>query len=487
MLTSRRRGSTLRRGDGESGAVLVTAVILLTLLLGISALVIDLGYGMQKRRQIQNTADAAALAAAQDLPLTVSSATTARSFSTTNLPDGSFGWSGCTDSKKLAIASSGTQCISFDQSFTQVRVKVPEQTYNTFFGKVLGIDVLKTSGAATARVVGVGLASIQPFALFSGFTSGIACLKQGPSGHRITTCDEPETGNFNLLDITQYGNSSLSTPRNCGNSAERQRMIDNIAIGADHMFRIWAGGLETLDACDVPGPDTIPPRTGNDLDAFDSGLVHATAGGVSDGGKGRLQRGNYAKTQIAGMGLDNRPLWSFIPNQHLSDVPDSCQRQTFETLLTATPTAQQRDVMSDALETCFSDYSAGGYTGIVFGANTDPFGKELPIDLYDIQLSPRFNYIPQFVQGSPGTGSSDDYNITAFRAIFIHEIFGKCSSRGNCDIDFAPGPWNTSDPGSSTDKIEAMDAFVFPAAMLPVGLRGNPASIGQNTYVQLVK
>jgi hypothetical protein len=283
----------LKRGDhhDERGAVMVTAVIVLVLLLGIAALVVDVGYGMQKHRQVQNTADAAALAAAQDLPSLTVAVTAATSNATTNLPDGTFAWSTCTDGNHLAVVSTFSQCISFDQSFTRVRVKVPQQTYPTFFAKVLGIDTISTTGSASARVVGAGFASIQPFTLFSGFNGGIACLKQGPSGLRIETCDDPSTGNFYLLDITQYGNESLNTPRNCGNQAQRVRMIDNIAIGADHIFEVWDGTTAHVDACDIPGPDTIPPRTGNDLDAFDLGLVHGSASQTSDGGGARLPRG----------------------------------------------------------------------------------------------------------------------------------------------------------------------------------------------------
>ena len=471
----------------ECGAVLVTATILLTVLLGIAALVVDVGYGMQRRRQVQNTADAAALAAAQDLPSLVGASGAGQANALANLEDGSFNWFTCTDAGHLAVVSTVSQCISFDQSFTTVRVRVPEQSYPTLFARVLGVEVIKTNGVATARVVGAGLASLQPFSLFSGFASGIACLKQGPSGHRIETCDEPETGNFHLLDITQYGNAALGTPRECGNSVQRARMIDNIAIGADHLFTVWDGITEHADACDVPGPDTLPPRTGNDIDAFDGGLVHASPSGTSDGGGARLQRGQYPKATVMGAQLDNKPIWEFIPDETLSAVPTTCQRATFDGLLETTPSSQQQEVMTNALAQCFDDYANGGYTGTVFAANTDPFGKEVPVDLYDIQLSPRFIYIPQFAQESPPSGSSDNLNIAAFRAVYIHEVFAKCSARRACEVDFAPGPWNTTSQGSTNDKAAAMDAFVLADTMLPMRLRGNPGSVGQNTYVQLVQ
>ena len=478
MLTSR------IRHDEERGAVLVMAVIILVVMLGICALVVDLGFAWQKHRQVQNTADAAALGGAQDLPSLAATVESAESLASTNLPNGSFSWSTCTDGDHLISASADTQCISFDSSFTRVRVRVPQQRYSTFFASVLGIDAVETHASATARVVGAGFASIVPFAVFSGFTAGLACLKQGPSGHRIATCDDPETGNFYLLDITQYGNETLKTPERCGDSFQRSRMIDNIAIGADHMFAVYSGSPR-LDGCGTAGPNTIPPRTGNDLDAFDTGLLHGGSSDTSDNAGGRLVRGGYAKATVLGRQLDNKPLWEYIPDETLPDIPTSCQRATFEDLLSATSVPTQQLAMGTALEQCFADYDAGDFTGVVFAANTDPFGKEVPVDLYDIQLTPRFAYVPQFVQAVPPSGASSDLNVANFRAIFMDTIYSGCSS--GCSVEFSPGPWNTSSLGESSQKASAVTAWIFEAAMLPVGLRGNPAAVGQNTYVQLVE
>ena len=479
MLIDRRA-----RGRDERGAVLVIMSLLLVVLLGIAALAVDLGYAYEQRRHVQNSADAAALGAAQDLPNLTTTEADAKSLSQTNLPSGSFPWSSCTDPGSLGVNSADTSCVSYDSSFTRVRVRLPQQSFPTFFGRVLGVSSTSTSAGATARVVGAGFASIEPYALFSGFTAGLACLKQGPSGHRIATCDDPTTGNFNLLDITQYGNASLNTPQRCGQSFQRARVIDNIAIGADHMFTVY-NGTELDDGCGQPGPNTLPPRTGNDISAFDTGLVHGGSTDTSDGGGARLKRGQYPKANVLGTQLDNKPLWEFIPEQILSNVPTSCQRATFDSLLAITPTSQQQTTMQTALEQCFTDYETGNYTGVVFGANTDPFGKEVPLDLYDIQLSARFGYVPQFVQSIPPTGASGNLNIAAFRAIFMEDVYAGCSN--SCSVDFSPGPWNSGALGSSNQNAAAMTAWVFPAGMLPSSLRGNPAAIGQNTYVQLVQ
>lgn len=477
-----RRG--LSRGD-ERGAVLVLTALSLVVLVAITGLVVDLGYARSQRRVAQNSADAAALGAAQDLPNLTTTESDAKSLASTNLPGGSFAWASCSDTSPLSVPASDTPCISYDSSFTQVRVRLPQQTLPTSFARIVGIDSTQTFASATARVVGAGFGSIEPFALFSGFTTGLACLKQGPSGHQIATCDDPTTGNFNLLDITQYGNTTLHTPQRCGNSFERDRVIDNIAIGADHMFTVY-NGTELDDGCGQPGPNTIPPRTGNDVSAFDTGLVHGTASDTSDGGGARLTRGQYAKANALGVELDNEPLWDSIPEQTLPNVPQSCQRATFDSLLKATPVAQQQSTMQAALEQCFTDYDSGNYSGVVFGAKTDPFGKAVPIDLYDIQLTPRFAYVPEFLQSQPPNGSSSNLNISAFRAIYMQDVYAGCTSNG-CSVDFSPGPWNTGSLGSSNQDAAAVTAWVFSASMLPPGLSGNPAAIGQNTYVQLAQ
>jgi len=463
---------------------MVIVTILMVVILGFAALSVDLGYGYEIHRQAQNSADAAALGAAQDLPNLTTTESDAKSLSLTNLPHGSFPWSTCTDSGSLGVNSQDTSCISYDTSFTRVRVRLPQQTMRTFFGSVLGVRSTSTTASATARTVGAGFASIEPYALFSGFTDGLACMKQGPSGHRIATCDDPTTGNFNLLDITQYGNATLGTPQRCGNSLQRARIIDNIAIGSDHMFTTY-NGTELDDGCGQPGPNTIPPRTGNDVSAFDTGLVHGVSSDTSDGGGARLARGQYPKASVLGVQLDNEPLWEFIPEATLPGIPDSCQDQTFDNVLHSTPVSGQQAAMQAQLEQCFSDYQAAGDNAPVFTARTHPFGQTVPIDLYDIQLSPRFAYVPQFVQSTPPNGSSGNLNIAAFRAVFMEDVYAGCNG-GGCSVDFSPGPWNTGSLGSSNQNAGAMTAWVFPPTMLPTGLQGNPAAVGQNTYIQLV-
>ncbi len=56
------------RLGGKSGQAIVFVVALLTILLGLGALVVDGGSWLRAQRHLQTAADAAALAGAQDLP-----------------------------------------------------------------------------------------------------------------------------------------------------------------------------------------------------------------------------------------------------------------------------------------------------------------------------------------------------------------------------------------------------------------------------------
>lgn len=464
--------------------MLVLTVISMTVMLGFAALVVDLGYTRMKSRQVQNSADAAALGAAQDLPNAGVAVATAQDLAVTNLPDGTFPWTTCTDAAKLAAITT-TQCISFNSSFTQVRVHIPTQTYPTFFGRVLDRDTLSTAASAEARTVGVGFGTIEPFGLYHGFNAGVTCLKTGPGGHKTSpVCTGPVTGNFNMLDIRQYGNTSLQTVARCGNSQQSARLQNNIAIGADHIFRVWTAAPDVVDECGNPGPNTLEVRTGNFQDAFDDGLIHASS--LDDGGPARLRRGGYPKATVAGVSLDNKPLWEFIPQVTLAGIPSACQRATFDSLLAATPVAQRKATMRAALEACFDAYVDGGHTAELFIANTDPFGPESPIDLYDLQLTPRFAYVPQFLEVNPPPGASELVHIDGFRAVYLQQLQSGCNA-SSCDVDFEPGSWNTSPQGGTNHRADSISAFVFADSMLPAGLATNPNAVGKNRYVQLVR
>lgn len=75
----------MKRFRDDRGAVLVLATLLLGALMAMSALVIDVGSWFWQQRRLQSAADAATLAAAQDLPVTAAASTAATTYAGDNV------------------------------------------------------------------------------------------------------------------------------------------------------------------------------------------------------------------------------------------------------------------------------------------------------------------------------------------------------------------------------------------------------------------
>src|SRR2546423_15151262 len=84
----RRRDVPLRKhrksGRGQGGQIIVLAAILLPILLAMAGLAVDVGSYAAERRNLQNAADAIALAAARDLPNQNAAQASAQAWATKN-------------------------------------------------------------------------------------------------------------------------------------------------------------------------------------------------------------------------------------------------------------------------------------------------------------------------------------------------------------------------------------------------------------------
>jgi hypothetical protein len=119
----------------EQGQALVTAVIFMTVLMGMTACVLDVGSWFRAQRASQATADASALAAAQALP---SDPTTAQALAT---------------SYALKNGGQPPQTIQLSSTVTSndtIKVKV-SRTAPGLFSRVLGISSGQVSASAAAR------------------------------------------------------------------------------------------------------------------------------------------------------------------------------------------------------------------------------------------------------------------------------------------------------------------------------------------------
>jgi Flp pilus assembly protein TadG len=121
----------------ERGQAIVLSVLALVALLGMSALVLDVGNWFRTKRRLQSTADAAALAGAQQLPKDPSGAQTmALDYANKN--------GGDVLSANIIITS------TFNANDT-ISVKAAK-VENGIFSKVLGIDTANIDASAKARV-----------------------------------------------------------------------------------------------------------------------------------------------------------------------------------------------------------------------------------------------------------------------------------------------------------------------------------------------
>jgi uncharacterized membrane protein len=144
---------------GEHGQVLVLSTLFMVVLLGMAAFVIDIGRLASNRRQLQNAADAGALAGALELPARPSDAeAVARTWTGKN---GSAGG-------EVTEATAFTTTTATDT----IRVRLARSVPYTF-GRVLGLDAKTMTAKATVRVrtlngITTGQERAFPYAVWDG-------------------------------------------------------------------------------------------------------------------------------------------------------------------------------------------------------------------------------------------------------------------------------------------------------------------------------
>jgi Flp pilus assembly protein TadG len=157
-----RRARRVRRVVDERGVTMIIFGLILVALLIIVAIVIDLGNARQEKRQLQNAADAAALAGAS--PLFTSGAAnacpTAVTYSYNNLQLGavtgscsSGNYSQTVGNVQLTVATPYTGGPSAFSADSLINVKACKDV-PTSFARIIGVTSVHVCGNATARKVG---------------------------------------------------------------------------------------------------------------------------------------------------------------------------------------------------------------------------------------------------------------------------------------------------------------------------------------------
>jgi len=358
MSVTRTRGA---RAADDQGFVLVLVALILVSMLIFAAMVVDIGGVYAKRRDDQNAADVAALAAVQDLrspnketAMFNSVKAHAHTALGTTLTDAQ--WDSCPsaadDPGALANQISFASCISYNA--VRVRVRLPDQLYQTTFAGLIGRDTIRHSAFAIAGLEPEGFGGILPFAV-SGTSAegGLSCLKSNSNGQASALCGST-SGNFGFLDFSHFGpvlgEPSLNTVQSCGSGDTQARIESNTAMGVDHQLSLQ-GTVHLTPVADAPDacqnniefPDAAYTQTGNLSNEITAGLFHRSTL-FSDGEPARLQRkdarlfgtGGSRIDDVATVDdLDDNALWRFIPpntgptQATVADFPVSCQRNQF--------------------------------------------------------------------------------------------------------------------------------------------------------------
>ena len=246
-------------GRGQRGQMLLTAALSMAVVLGFTAMAIDVGLVYHDRRDLQNDADAAALAGSQHLPLNPDLAKLkARE------------WLGKNNIQLAQITS-----ITVESTFVAndtIRVEVDDD-FGWIFARVLGLNKSNVDAHAKARVGSVeGNNEMMPWAVLQGDS---ACLDA--SGMAIWNADcvvkvgagSALTGWFGALDYD-------------GNGGGNNEYDANIVDGTTETIYCAEGSF--VDPC--PGNTTVGSLDGNKVAGTGSGIAERLATGPACDGNG---------------------------------------------------------------------------------------------------------------------------------------------------------------------------------------------------------
>lgn len=234
-----------QRNDGQRGSVAVLVAVSMIVLAGMSALAVDYGYLEYKRSQLQNAADAAALAGANVLlqygnkqSLVTNTAVT---YGQANLSEA--------DSKNLAIRDSDVTYPDLSSvQATAGRTTARGNPVEMFLGRVLGWNTQDITARSKA-------------ALFCSGSSN--CLKPWSPPAKFTwndTCD---------IDKKLVNNGQLDAESTCEMNSVEVQGYDNEDVGTQIVLKFGDPSSVVTpghyQAVDYPPVNLGTPQTGADI------------------------------------------------------------------------------------------------------------------------------------------------------------------------------------------------------------------------------
>jgi hypothetical protein len=147
------------RISDDGGAILIFTALALVGFMGFAAVAVDLSALFATHRHVQTVAHVGALAGAQFAGVSPDPSVAkqavideVKAITATNLDVA--GWDTCVDPDmppELAPLTGKTPCISFTYGLTSIGVRIPDQTFDSFFAGVIGVDALTTSAPHICR------------------------------------------------------------------------------------------------------------------------------------------------------------------------------------------------------------------------------------------------------------------------------------------------------------------------------------------------
>jgi Putative Flp pilus-assembly TadE/G-like len=195
------------RKRGESGQVIVFVVAIITILIGMAALVIDGGSWLRAQRQLQTSADAAALAGVQNLPADSSGAQSiATTYAQTNYPS--------LPAPTVTFPTTPSPCAPNGCIDVLAQTTAPG-----FLAKIYGSVFSNVTIRAHARA-GVTSPSVMKNLAPVAVKNTVACAATNPSCYGQTvrlTFDESNVSSstIGLINLTCHSTASTA----CGSSA----------------------------------------------------------------------------------------------------------------------------------------------------------------------------------------------------------------------------------------------------------------------------
>lgn len=487
--------------------IIIFGLTLVTLLI-FAAFVVDLGQVYVERRHDQNTADASTTSGAVELLISgdlqdAVDETLAKVDTDLGRTVAAAAWTACSDAAALTHTAAdlsltpATACISFSGSFARMRVRIPDQTVETSFGQIVGIDSFTSSAFAEVTISDRGGGALPFVVLAINGPGDQICLRTNDAPREPP--DQPailpyraerelDPCNEDNFDRASGGRGTL-LPYAYSDCRQRgdQTIVDAIILGVDHPLGVFPEPGVTLapgessddlddhadarldgeDFCTTALPNSVEVDPGLTAQLLRCALVEdeCSSGSASDGLPGRLNEAGTGAS-FNGYSINDTALWDYFVTTLPASAPSSCT--------VAQTSATEFHTRRAALIDCLSNWTTG----------------ELFVEA--ISEDERFAYVPRVAelglcdtQPEPDEACSgklpDHVHINNFSPIYMDGLYEH--SAPVCDENnpaFVPPPtgpdlWAIHYPGRGDDcgntgggaKIHRISAVVLPCGALP--------------------